>query len=175
MGCGFPHVCATQPVFADAVAQNSMHFLTEKSSEMQKQVRGLCENIIDTRLSTHPHIAEKIKPDFAVGCRRLTPGLGFLEALTKDNVDFIGIGIEEVISSGIMLSDGTEVQLDALVCATGFNAAHAPPFPVTGVHSTDMAAKFKPYPKTYLSMAMDGFPNYFVSDSITRSSAQRLI
>lgn len=27
-----------------------------------------------------------VVPDFAVGCRRVTPGLGYLEALCEDNV-----------------------------------------------------------------------------------------
>ena len=117
---------------------------------------------MDSRLSDRPEIAEKIKPDFAVGCRRLTPGLGFLEALTKENVEFIGTGIEKVTPDGISLSDGSEVKLDTLVCATGFNAAHAPPFPVTGIRSTDMATQFRPYPKSYLSLAMNDFPNYFL-------------
>ena len=138
-----------------------MHFLTHSDSEMQRKVRDLCETIMDTRLSNHPEIAEKLKPSFAVGCRRLTPGLGFLEALTKENVEFLGTEIEKVTSSGITLSDGSKIKLDVLVCATGFNAAHAPPFPVTGIRSTDMASKFVPHPKTYLSLAMNDFPNYF--------------
>lgn len=140
---------------------NSMHFLTHSDSEMQHDVRGLCEGIMTSRLADRPDIAERITPSFAVGCRRLTPGLGFLEALTKENVDFIGTGIEKVVSDGIVLTNGSKVGLDALVCATGFNAAHAPPFPVTGSRSTDMASKFVPYPKSYMSLAMTDFPNFF--------------
>ncbi|KAK5000128.1 hypothetical protein LTR66_000953 [Elasticomyces elasticus] len=140
---------------------NSMHFLTHSDSEMQRMVRDLCEGIMDSRLSTHPEIAEKIKPSFAVGCRRLTPGLGFLEAMTKENVEFIGTEIKKITPGGIMLSNGSEIKLDVLICATGFNAAHAPPFPVTGRRSMDMASRFVPYPKTYLGLAMNDFPNYF--------------
>ena len=129
---------------------------------MQRGVRELCDTLMESRLSSRLEIAKKIKPDFAVGCRRLTPGLGFLEALTKENVEFIGTNIEKVTHGGITLIDGSEVKLDVLVCATGFNAAHAPPFPVTGLRSADMASKFVPHPETYLSLAMNDFPNYFM-------------
>lgn len=113
-------------------------------------------------LAGRPDIAEAVLPQFAVGCRRLTPGIGFLEALNQPNVEFIGTPIAEVVKSGIVLEDQRTVELDVLVCATGFNAAHAPPFPVTGIKGKDMAASFEPYPKSYLSMTMTGFPNYFM-------------
>lgn len=47
------------------------------------------ERIIENmkmKLAKKPEIYEMLKPDFSPGCRRLTPGPGFLEALVKDNV-----------------------------------------------------------------------------------------
>ncbi|KPI40886.1 putative sterigmatocystin biosynthesis monooxygenase stcW [Cyphellophora attinorum] len=130
-------------------------------SKGHHKVRGYCEHVMKSKLNNRPLIAEKIIPTFAVGCRRLTPGLGFLEALTEPNVEFVGTEIKSIDETGILLENGRKVDLDVLVCATGFNAAHAPPFPVTGVNSLSMAAQFQPFPKTYLSMMMSGFPNYF--------------
>ena len=59
---------------------------------------------------------------FAVGCRRLTPGEGYLEALQKPNVEFNTTTIEEINPRGIRLADGRDIELDVLVCATGFRA-----------------------------------------------------
>jgi cation diffusion facilitator CzcD-associated flavoprotein CzcO len=49
-----------------------------------------------TKLASKPEVYEALKPKFVPGCRRLTPGVGYLEALTQDNVDFINTPIEKV-------------------------------------------------------------------------------
>ncbi|KAK4629702.1 hypothetical protein CLAFUW4_08637 [Fulvia fulva] len=38
------------------------------------------------KLGGDTELAKKLMPDFPVGCRRITPGDGYLEALTADNV-----------------------------------------------------------------------------------------
>lgn len=114
------------------------------------------------RLSKKPEILETLLPGFSVGCRRLTPGPGYLEALVEDNVDFISTPIRKCLPIGVELTDGTTVQLDTLICATGFQASAPPPFDVVGRRGKTIAQKFTPFPQTYLSMATDGFPNYFM-------------
>jgi hypothetical protein len=44
----------------------------------------------------------------------------------------------------------------------GFNASAPPPFPVIGRDGQLIKTKFEPYPETYLSLATDGFPNFFM-------------
>lgn len=88
------------------------------------------EESMRKKLKKKPEILDKILPSFAPGCRRLTPGPGFLEALTEENVDFISKPIKRITPKGVELEDGIVVEVDILVCATGFNAAGAPPFPV---------------------------------------------
>jgi hypothetical protein len=114
------------------------------------------------KLAKKPHILKSLLPSFSVGCRRLTPGPGYLEALTQDNVDFIDTPISKAKSRSLVLESGEETELDILVCATGFHASAPPPFPVIGRNDQTMKEKFTPYPETYLSLATDGFPNYFM-------------
>ena len=38
------------------------------------------------RLGGDEVLAEKLMPDWEAGCRRATPGPGYLESFTKDNV-----------------------------------------------------------------------------------------
>jgi hypothetical protein len=141
---------------------NSVHALTLKGSQMQDFVRQDFEDLMKTRLSKKPEILESLLPSFSVGCRRLTPGPGYLEALVEDNVDFINMPILKFLPNGVKLADGTAVDLDVLVCATGFQASAPPPFEVTGNEGQTIAQKFSPFPQTYLSMVTDGFPNYFM-------------
>lgn len=49
-----------------------------------------------TKLASKPDIFEALKPRFVPGCRRLTPGPGYLEALTQDNVSFVKTPIAKV-------------------------------------------------------------------------------
>lgn len=49
-----------------------------------------------TKLASKPEVYAALKPKFVPGCRRLTPGPGYLEALIQDNVDFVTTPIEKV-------------------------------------------------------------------------------
>lgn len=117
--------------------------------------------MMKTRLAKKPQIVDALTPSFAVGCRRLTPGPGYLEALVEDNVDFISEKIANINPSGIELESGKQIDLDVLVCATGFDAA-APPTGIIGREGMSLEQRFKPFPETYISIAVDHFPNYFM-------------
>lgn len=112
-------------------------------------------------LAKKPEVLESLLPDFGVGCRRLTPGPGYLKALSADNVDFITTRIKSAYDNGLQLDDGTKVELDVLICATGFYTGLAPPFPIIGVNGQSLENRFAEFPETYLSIATDGFPNFF--------------
>lgn len=140
---------------------NAMHPFSLKDSALSAHARDAFTHLMRTRLAKKPEIADALIPKFAPGCRRLTPGEGFLEALTEDNVDFINTEINAITPSGVVLKDGTEIELDVLVCATGFNAVGAPVFPVTGLNGQTLSSRFDPYPVAYMSLAVDGFPNFF--------------
>jgi hypothetical protein len=114
------------------------------------------------RLKKKPEIADFILPSFAVGCRRLTPGPGYLEALVEDNVDFVTDKVTEIVPEGVVLETGRKVEIDALVCATGFNASSPPPFQVYGKDGKSLQERFTPHRETYLTMTVDGFPNFFM-------------
>lgn len=133
-----------------------------KDSQMQKLAREDLIALMRKKLESKPHIFESLLPDFGVACRRLTPGPGYLEALTEDNVEFINAPISRATETGLVLQGSEEKKLDILVCATGFQTSAPPPFPVIGTNGQTMQQRFEPYAETYLSLATDGFPNYFM-------------
>jgi hypothetical protein len=49
-----------------------------------------------------------------------------------------------------------------VVCATGFDVSHCPKFPLIGQDGVNLAQKWAEEPDSYLSVATDGFPNYFM-------------
>ena len=141
---------------------NLIHDSTLRGTKMQQQFQAFFEAGMRERLSKKPELFEAIVPKFAPGCRRLTPGVGYLEALMEDNVEVITDKIESVTETGVKLASGREVALDVLVCATGYKVSEPPPFEVVGRDGRTLADRWSPVPESYLSMAVDGFPNYLM-------------
>ncbi|KIM98172.1 hypothetical protein OIDMADRAFT_129122 [Oidiodendron maius Zn] len=100
-------------------------------------------------------------PDFPVGCRRMTPGVGYLDALTKPNVQTVITGIEEICPEGIKLVTGELIVVDAIVCATGFNLSFVPRFPIIGTSGNLQDIWKDSVPAAYMSCMVPNLPNYF--------------
>ncbi|KAJ7657984.1 FAD/NAD-binding domain-containing protein [Mycena rosella] len=142
---------------------NSIHVVTLKGHPVQEGGRAAFKADMLQRLATKPEIAEHLIPDFAVGCRRLTPGPGYLEALCQDNVEFNPTEIKQILPTGIETTDGKIDELDIIVCATGFDTSYQLGFPIIGRGGVQLSDEYKPHPKLYLSVALSKFPNWFQS------------
>ncbi|EJD50391.1 FAD/NAD(P)-binding domain-containing protein [Auricularia subglabra TFB-10046 SS5] len=140
---------------------NAVHGSTLKGSPMQQWAVGAFSGIMRKRLAKKPWIADHLIPDFPVACRRLTPGPGYLEALMEDNVDFVPTHIREITKTGIVTVDGKEREYDIIICATGYDTSWKYPFPIIGRKGATLAERWHPQPQTYLTLATDGFPNWF--------------
>ncbi|KAL1943924.1 hypothetical protein VTO73DRAFT_3742 [Trametes versicolor] len=151
--------------FRDAITQdfNSTYSWTLRDSAVSARITEECKQNMKKRLAKKPWIAEHLIPDFRVGCRRITPGPGYLEALCEDNVDFIPANIKRITDTGIETVDGKYQDLDVIICATGFDTTFQLPFKIIGRGGVDINEKWKPHPVSYLSVAVDGFPNMFMA------------
>lgn len=141
---------------------NNIHAITLKGTAMQQGAQKMFDEAMKARLARKPEYYDLIRPTFAPGCKRLTPGPGFLEALVEDNVSFIQDAISHIESKGIVTKDGKLHEIDALVCATGFYASAAPPFEVRGLNNVTMKEHWYDRATNYLSLATDQFPNMFM-------------
>jgi len=140
---------------------NNIHAVTIRGTEMQKTAAVAFDESMRKRLQKKPEYYDWLKPGFSPGCRRLTPGPGFLEALVEDNVSYVRDRISKIESKGIVTEDGKLHEIDVLCCATGFYASTAPPFPVTGCDGKSLNDHWHDRATNYLSLATDHFPNYF--------------
>jgi hypothetical protein len=134
-----------------------------RGSKENEESRERFIKIMKERLSRKPELIDHIIPDFSPNCRRLTPGPGYLEALTEDNVDYIQTPIRKFTEIGIETTDGVHREVDAVFCSTGANVDMAPPFPVRA-NGLDLRSSWKPggefgFPYTYMGSATPGFPN----------------
>lgn len=141
---------------------NLIHDSTIRGTDMQKAFVEDFTASMRQRLAKKPELFDKIIPTFLPGCRRLTPGKGYLEALTEDNVEVCTETIAEITETGVKLASGRVVEIDALACATGFQTSAPPNFEVVGKGGQTLGQRWDPHPESYLSMMVDGFPNYLM-------------
>ncbi|KAE9372725.1 FAD/NAD(P)-binding domain-containing protein [Stipitochalara longipes BDJ] len=130
-----------------------------KGSEQNTKMREDFIRLMAERLKKKPELLDSIVPDFSPLCRRLTPGPGYLKALTEDNVSFITTPISHFTKEGIVTTDGIERKVDAIICSTGANIDVIPPFPIIA-NNRDLRTAWQPDPITYLGLASPSFPNF---------------
>ncbi|KAJ5403026.1 uncharacterized protein N7487_008922 [Penicillium crustosum] len=128
-------------------AQSALRFSVD---EMKSKLAGR-EDLIESLIPT----------EFGIGCRRPTPGNGFLEALTLPHVHtFTKSGIARITENGFVTTNGEEHEVDVIICATGFDTTWVPRFPI--VHDGRNAQDFmRERTLSYLAMAIPEVPNYF--------------
>jgi cation diffusion facilitator CzcD-associated flavoprotein CzcO len=127
-----------------------------------KELRnGALENM-KKLLSKKPELYDLLAPKWEFGCRRPSPGIGFLEALCADNVAVVKDEIECFTATGIRTADGKERDVDAIICATGFDVSWRPRFRLAGKDGFELDAAWAREPRSYISIAIENMPNYFI-------------
>lgn len=111
-------------------------------------------------INNDPELMKKVMPDFAMGCRRLGLGEEFLLALTTDKVSLANSGIESFTERGIKCEDGTTMDFDVIICATGFDVSFRPPFEMIGREGRRLGDEWDSEPQAYLALAASGYPNF---------------
>lgn len=101
-------------------------------------------------------------PPWAVGCRRITPGTGYLETLASEQVEVVFGEIQRISERGCISANGEEHSVDVLICATGFDTTFKPRFPIVGSSGRSLSDVWAKEPKAYLGIAVPDFPNYFM-------------
>ncbi|KAH7350133.1 hypothetical protein B0T11DRAFT_290621 [Plectosphaerella cucumerina] len=116
------------------------------------------------RLGNDPVLCEKLIPRFPLGCRRVTPGHGYLEALTQSNVTVETSPIARVMEHGIETVEGTVHEVDAIITATGYVTDFVPRFPIIGLGRVNLQDIWKEQgARAYMSVSAPSMPNYFMT------------
>ncbi|KAF8859966.1 FAD/NAD(P)-binding domain-containing protein [Acephala macrosclerotiorum] len=136
-----------------------------KDGEKNAALRKTFERLMTDRLGDRTDLLESIVPDFSPSCRRLTPGPGYVEALTKENVSYISTQIERFTKTGIRTVDGVHREVDAIICSTGADVSFSTAFPIIA-KGIDLQSAWRPggnpgFPDSYLAIAAPNFPNLF--------------
>ena len=110
-----------------------------------------------------PVLRAKLTPNYKVGCKRMLISNSYYAALQKPNASLVTSGIREITERGIVTQDGVEHEFDAIVFATGFQAADAvAPFELRGRNGLDLNEAWRDGAEAYKGTAVAGFPNFFL-------------
>lgn len=140
---------------------NSAFKLFVKGSQYNQDTTEFARKQMAAKLNNDPALCEKLIPRYELGCRRITPGSGYLESFTRPNVHLTNSDIVRIDARGIHTADGQYQAFDVIICATGFDISQVPTFPLIGRDNVDLAEKWKDEPESYISLACPDMPNLF--------------
>ncbi|MFF2557617.1 flavin-containing monooxygenase [Nocardia sp. NPDC058058] len=112
-----------------------------------------------------PVLRDKLTPRYGLGCKRPSMSNDYLKTFNRSDVSLVTDSIERITERGVITADGTEHEIDVLICATGFklwDRGAIPPFPVRGRHGLDLERFWdeRRY-QSYQGVSVPGFPNAF--------------
>lgn len=83
-----------------------------KDSEANKEAMEIARAQMSERLGHDPRLCEMLIPKWSLGCRRITPGEGYLEAFTLPNCDITQSPIVEITENAVHTADGKVHEVD---------------------------------------------------------------
>src|SRR6185437_5902914 len=135
-----------------------------------QEANDLCADYIKRKIRStvkDPAIAEKLTPKgYAYGTKRQPLDTNYYETFNKENVLLVDAKadgpIEEITATGIR-AGGKEYPQDIIVFATGFDAMTGPlkALHLKGRDGRTLDQVWAEGPRSYLGIAVAGFPNFF--------------
>ena len=92
------------------------------NKRVRRGIKKQCIKHIQQSISD-PELRKVVTPDYEPGCKRILVSNDYYPALARQNVSLITIGIEEIQPHGILTKDGSFLDVDVIIYATGFQAA----------------------------------------------------
>lgn len=115
---------------------------------------------------TDPAVAQRLMPtDYPLGCKRQVLDSGYYETFNRPNVTLVDLRAEplvEITSTGVR-TEASEVDIDVLVLATGFDAMTGAldRIDIRGRGGAALRDRWAGGPRAYLGLGVAGFPNLF--------------
>ncbi|MGO8850175.1 flavin-containing monooxygenase [Mycobacterium sp.] len=108
-------------------------------------------------------LRDLLTPDYPFRCKRVLLGADYYLALQQDHVDLVTDPIARVTETSIVTESGEVSDVDAIVCATGFQTSkYLNGIEVIGRGGESLHERWGDDPTAYLGVAVSGFPNFFM-------------
>jgi cation diffusion facilitator CzcD-associated flavoprotein CzcO len=119
--------------------------------------RYIARSIPDSKLR------EAVTPNYRMGCKRILLSDDYYPALARSNVEVVTDRITAVRPHGIVVADGTEHSVEAIIFGTGFDFVDSlRNLPVSGRNGIPLRTAWRDAIQAYYGIAVHGFPNFFM-------------
>lgn len=105
---------------------------------------------------------EQVQPLDRFGCKRVLLSNDYFPALDRENVDIFTDPIQEIRKSSIIVQDGSEHPVDAVILGTGFVSAELyADLKIQGLNGRELLSEWQNStgPEAYLGTTISGYPN----------------
>lgn len=133
-----------------------------KDSPENQAVTERARKQMAEKLNYDPELCRRLIPEWGLGCRRITPGEGYLESFLKPNVELVTQAVTKITQDSVISADGREFKVDVIACATGFDVSYKPNWKMIGRNHIDLNKEWEIDPQSYLSVCARDMPNYFM-------------
>jgi len=134
----------------------------EDGSDKTQEFKGSALRALESTVDDEG-LRQRLTPDHPFGCKRLVFATDFLKALTQPHVEVVSSPARSLRARSIVTEDGTELEVDVVLCATGYAAAdYLGQIDVTGENGTTLRDTWSDGAYAYLGITVPGFPNFFM-------------
>ena len=134
----------------------------ENGSDKTPEFKGIALRSLEATVPDED-LRRKLTADHPFGCKRLVFATEYLQALTKPHVEVISSPARSLRAHSLVTDDGTELDVDVVLCATGYAAAdYLGQIDVAGERGVTLRETWSDGAYAYLGMAVPGFPNFFM-------------
>jgi cyclohexanone monooxygenase len=134
----------------------------ENGSDKTQEFKAIALKMLESKVSDE-QVRQKLTPDHPLGCKRLVFSSDFIPALTQPNVEVVSSPARALRERTLVTEDGCELDVDVVVCATGYAAAdYLGQIEVVGQGGTSLREEWRTGASAYMGMAVPHFPNFFM-------------
>jgi cyclohexanone monooxygenase len=134
----------------------------ENGSDKTQEFKGIALRLLETTVSDD-ELRDRLTPDHPFGCKRLVFATDYLQTLTQPHVEVVFSPARSLRSRSLVTEDGSELNVDVVLCATGYAAAdYLGQIDVIGEEGRSLRDTWAEGAYAYLGMAVPGFPNFFM-------------
>lgn len=134
----------------------------EDGSDKTQEFKGMALRALESTVKDE-QLRRRLIPDHPFGCKRLVFATDYLQTLNQPHVEIVSSAARSLRARTLVTEDGTEMDVDVVLCATGYAAAdYLGQIDVVGEGGTTLREKWAEGAYAYLGMAVPNFPNFFM-------------
>jgi cation diffusion facilitator CzcD-associated flavoprotein CzcO len=159
------HAFQTDPAAAQAERDKIWGWVdvaqTFSSPEMRELARQ--RGLANLAKVEDPELRARLTPDYPYGCKRPLISNDWFPMFNRPNVELVTERVDKVAAGSIVTSSGRELDVDTIICATGFDTTRfLSAIRVTGRGGRRVEDAWADGAQAYLGITVSGFPNLFM-------------